>query len=58
MGDDSSGSDSVQCNTDLGSCCTGAQTGISLMELDCHSLEVVISIYEYRRAQRVSLHRI
>ena len=51
VGDDYySGSDSVQCHTDLSTCCTGTQ-GVhrgdwySLVELlDCHSLVEVISM--------------
>ena len=42
------GNDTIQCHTDLSTCCSGAQgmeTGISLMELDCHSL-VVMSLLE------------
>ena len=43
------GSDRVQCHTDLSTCCTNSQgfrveTGTSLMELDCHTLMVVISL--------------
>ena len=52
VGDDSSGSDSVQCITDLNICCTGililrvliVETGISLMELDWDSVFTMISL--------------
>ena len=39
------GSDSVQCHTDLSTCCRVliVETGISLMALDCH-LPVVVSL--------------
>ena len=50
VGNDGSGSDSVQCITDLATCCSGGQ-GIHRGDwyfpdgtIDCHSLEVVISM--------------
>ena len=47
VGRPENGGEGVQCRTDLSTCCTGTQgghrgDGISLMELDCHSLVVVI----------------
>ena len=41
MGNDTDNSDSVVCHADLDTCCIldlTMETGISLMELDCHSL--------------------
>ena len=55
VGEYTSGNDNntVQCITDLSTCCTGAQvviveTGISLMELDCHSLVISMRIVKLR----------
>ena len=62
MGDDDSGSDSVQCITDLTTCCT---TTVGAYRGDWYfpdGTRLPFSggdgdISEYRRAQRVSLHR-
>ena len=61
VGDDSSGSDSVQCHTDLSTCCSGAQ---SFHRGDWYfpdGARLPFSgggdIYEGRGAQTVSLHR-
>ena len=62
VGDDSSGSDSVQCHTDLSTCCIntyGSHRGDWYFpdgtRLPFSGRDGDIS--EYRRAQRVSLHR-
>ena len=63
VGDDSSGSDSVQCHTDLNTCCTGAQGvhrgdwySAGLTDRLPFSNEVG-DIFEQRTAQRVDLRR-
>ena len=51
VGDDYyTGSDSVQCDTDLSTCCSGAQGRHhgSLVELDCHSLEISLRVVDLR----------
>ena len=64
VGNDGSGSDSVRCHTDLGTCCTGAQ-GIhrgdwyppdSEQRLPFMT-DASADIYEARGAQRIDLHR-
>ena len=66
VGDDGSGSDSVQCHTDLDSCCTGSQ-GLhrgDWIAPDCYSeqrlpffTDASEDIYEARGAQRVDIRR-
>ena len=59
MGDDLSGSDSVQCITDLRTCCRGAD-GFHRGDWyfpDGTRLPFSGSIYEYRVSQRVDLRR-
>ena len=63
VGDDGSGSDSVQCHTDLQSCCTGTQ-GPHRGDWDPPDSETRLpfsddtgDIYEVRGAQRVDLRR-
>ena len=51
VGDGSGGSSVVQCITDPSTCCTrndGSHRGdwFSLLELDCHSLEILLRIVE------------
>ena len=67
-GDDSSGSDSVQCHTDLNTCCSGAQgshrgdwhfpndtTRLPFPNGSRLGFPYYNDIYEWRRAQRVDL---
>ena len=64
VGNDDSGSDSVQCHTDLQSCCTGTQGGHrgdwippdSEMRLP-FSTDTSADIYEVRGPRRVDLRR-
>ena len=60
VGDDGSGSNSVQCLTDLGTCCSGAQGS---HRGDWHfpngnRLSFSAGVYESREDQRVDLRRI
>ena len=64
VGDDGSGSDSVQCHTDLSTCCTNYQgpyrgdwyfpDGTTRLPFNVPN---VVGFYENRVAQRVNLHR-
>ena len=59
VGDDSSGSDSVQCHTDLSTCCTkseGPHRGDWYFPGGTTRLPFSGDIYEARRTQRVELH--
>ena len=61
-GDDTSSSDSVQCHTDLSTCCTGREGPHRGDWYFPDGTRLPFSgrggdIYEYRRAQRVDLHR-
>ena len=56
VGSDGSGSDSVQCHTNLDTCCSTAQGPHSGERLLFFGNDV--NIYEYRAARRVDLRRI
>ena len=59
VGDDSKGSDSVQCHTDLATCCSGSQ-GVHRGDWyfpNGTRLPFSGDVYEARGAQRVNIHR-
>ena len=60
VGSEPDGSDSVQCHTDLSTCCSGIWgphrgDWYSLMELDCHSLVIQMRVVELRELTYIKL---